>query len=156
MSNYAKNTNVSVSKSQAEVQNILRRYGADRFGTMEDKQNAYLMFEYNQLLIQIQVPMPDRNEFTHTPTGRKRSKDQIDREFEQSVRQKWRALVLAVKAKLEAIESGISSVEKEFLAFVVMHDGSHLSDHLIPKLKQIASTGQWPNMLNPVNQTDKH
>ena len=35
MSNYAKNTNVSVSKSQAEVQNILRRYGADRFGTVK-------------------------------------------------------------------------------------------------------------------------
>ncbi len=147
MPNYAKNTSVSVSQSQIEIQSILRRYGADRFGSMEDKNNAYLMFEYNGLLIQIQVPMPKRDEFITTPTGRKRTESQINREYDKAVRQKWRALVLAVKAKLEAIESGISTLEKEFLAFVVMPDGNQLGDHVIPNLKQIAETGKMPKML---------
>jgi len=81
------------------------------------------------------------------PTGRKRTESQINREYDKAVCQKWRALVLAVKAKLEAIESGISTLEKEFLAFVVMPDGSQLGDHVIPNLKQIAETGKMPKML---------
>ena len=60
MARYAANTSVTVEKSQSEVQSILRKYGAERFGTMEDKDSAYLMFEYNHLMIQITVPLPKK------------------------------------------------------------------------------------------------
>ncbi len=45
-------------------------------------------------------------------------------EWDQACRQRWRALALLVKAKLEAVESGIVSFEEEFLAHVVLPDGS--------------------------------
>jgi len=144
---YARNTNVSVTQSQIEVQAILRRYGANRFGTMEDEKSAYLMFEYQGLLIQIQINMPSKDDFVRTPTGRPRNNAQIEREHEQAIKQKWRALVLAVKAKLEAVESGISTIEQEFLAFVMMPDGKPLADHLVPNLKKIVETGSMPKML---------
>lgn len=147
MSKYATNTSVSIEKSQQGVQRILRRYGADAFGVMERKDNAYLMFEYNQLMIQITVPLPNREDFIKTETGRSRRSTQIDQSYEQAIRQRWRALVLAVKAKLEAVESGISTIEKEFLAFVIMPDGKQLADHLLPQLKQIADTGKMPKLL---------
>jgi hypothetical protein len=144
---YAQNTSVSVEKSQQEVQNILRKYGADAFGVMERKDIAYLMFEYNGLMIQITVPLPKKEEFIKTDTGRSRKNNQAEQAYEQAIRQRWRALVLAVKAKLEAVESGISTIEKEFLAFVMMPDGKQLSDHLLPQLLQIASTGRVPKLL---------
>ena len=39
------------------------------------------------------------------------------------MRQRWRALALCIKAKLEAVECGITSFEEEFLAHVVMPNG---------------------------------
>lgn len=44
-------------------------------------------------------------------------------EWEQACRQKWRALALLVKAKLEAVDAKISSVEEAFFADIVMPDG---------------------------------
>jgi len=41
------------------------------------------------------------------------------RNWEQACRQKWRALCLAIKAKLEAVESGISHFEDEFLSQII-------------------------------------
>lgn len=147
MSTYAKMTNVSVVNSQMEIQTILRRYDADRFGTMEDKEYIYIMFEYNSMLIQIRIKKPNKDEYSKTPTGRLRSSNQIEHEYEQAIKQKWRILVLTIKAKLEAVESGISTLEQEFLAFITMPDGKSISDHLLPNLTAIASTGKMPKML---------
>ena len=146
---YASNTTVSVEKSQMEVQKILRKYGADKFGTMEDSKNneAHLMFEYNSLMIQITVPLPEINDFKKTESGRLRKQNQIIEAHNQAIKQRWRALVLAVKAKLEAVEIGISTIEKEFMAFVIMPDGKQLGEHLIPELKSISSSGKMPKML---------
>lgn len=148
MAKYAANTTVSVEKSQSEVQSILRKYGAGRFGTMEEPGiAAYLMFEYKEMMIQITVPLPQREEFKKTDTGRHRKETQINEAYEQAIKQRWRALVLAVKAKLEAVEIGISTLEKEFMAFVVMPDGRQLGDHLLPQLQQIAKSGNMPKIL---------
>jgi hypothetical protein len=147
MSQYAKNTSVSIESSQREVQKILRKYGADRFGFMEDHTTAYLMFSFSNLQIQISVNIPSREGFEKTETGRIRKNSQIDQAHEQAVRQRWRALVLTVKAKLEAVETGISTIEKEFMAFVMMPDGKQLGDHLVPRLLQIAETGKMPRLL---------
>src|SRR3990170_8562984 len=54
--------------------------------------------------VQLEVPMPHESE-----TGTKAK-------AEVSTRQRWRALVLVLKAKLEAVASGISTLEAEFLA----------------------------------------
>lgn len=59
-----------------------------------------------------------------TPTGRRtRSDDAAEKAWEQATRQRWRALHLVVKAKLEAVESGITVFDDEFLAHIVLPDG---------------------------------
>jgi hypothetical protein len=52
----------------------------------------------------------------------------------QANRQVWRALLLAIKAKLEVVESGIATVEEEFMPYIVTPDGRCLKDHLVPRL----------------------
>ena len=148
MSNYANNTTVSPEKSQAEIQRTLRKYGADKFGTMEEKTKAHVMFEYSGLSIQISIVLPEKSEFERSDTGKKRSKSVIESSHDQAIRQRWRALLLAIKAKLEAIECGISTVEEGFLAFMVMPDGRPLSAHLIPKIHQIVKSGKMPKLLS--------
>lgn len=144
---YAKNTTVSPEKSQEEIKKTLRNYGADRFGIMEERDKGHVMFEYNGLLIQMTVKFPDKKDFSKTESGKNRIESAIDTAFNQAIRQRWRALLLAIKAKLEAVESGISTIEQEFLAFVMMPDGKNLSDHIIPRLNEIVLTGKMPKML---------
>jgi hypothetical protein len=42
----------------------------------------------------------------------------IARAIDQADRQRWRALYLVIRAKLEAVEAGIAVYEQEFLAFI--------------------------------------
>lgn len=147
MAKYATNTSVAIAKSQQEIQTILRKYGARKFGTMENPTKIYLMFEYENFAIQIEWPLPDRNQFEVTPSGRRRKRNQIEEAYDQAVKQRWRSLVLNVKAKLEAIEDGCSVLEKEFMGDIVMPDGRPLSSHLLPQLNQIAQSGKLPKLL---------
>ena len=85
------------------------------------------------------MPARDSNEFTTTDTGRDRSELAAWRAYEQAVRSRWRSLLLAIKAKLEAVECGISTVEIEFMPFIVLHDGSTVHQRLLPVLQDQAN-----------------
>ena len=147
MPRYASKTTVSVEKSKEEVMTILRRYGCDGFGSFERKDGACVVFEINKLSISITVPLPGREEFQETETGKARTESAITREYDQAVKQRWRALLLAIKAKLEAVECGISTIEKEFMPFVVMPDGRTLAEHIQPQLQEYATSGKMPLLL---------
>jgi len=147
MGQYASNTTVSPEKTQGDIRETLRRYGAGRFGIMEETGRAHVMFEFEKLMIQLTVTLPKREEFFQTDAGRSRKASVANEAYNQAVRQRWRALLLAIKAKLEAVECGISTIEKEFLAFVMLPDGVSLGDHLIPEIKKIAGTGKMPKLL---------
>jgi hypothetical protein len=72
----------------------------------------------------------------------------LEKKFEQSIRQKWRALLLVIKAKLEAIDSGISTFEEEFMAHIVLPNNLTIAENLLPKLGEAYKTGIMPkNML---------
>jgi hypothetical protein len=144
---FANNTMVSPEKSQNDIRDTLRRYGAKKFGVMEEDDKAHVMFEYNNLMIQITITLPKREEFNKTDTGRERKNSLANEAYNQAVRQRWRSLLLAIKAKLEAVECNISTIEQEFMAFVIMPDGKNLSEHIIPKLKDMSATGKMPKML---------
>lgn len=62
------------------------------------------------------------------------------RAWEQACRVQWRALVLVVKAKLEAVAAGISTIQEEFLSWVVVPgDGRTIGQVLEPKMMEIAA-----------------
>ncbi|MDR1837575.1 MAG: hypothetical protein LBQ89_07955 [Treponema sp.] len=144
---YANNTTVSPEKSQNDIRDTLRRYGAKKFGVMEEDDKAHVMFEYSNLMIQITITLPNRKEFEKTDTERERKASIADKAYNQAVRQHWRSLLLAIKAKLEAVECKISTIEQEFMAFVIMPDGRNLGEHIIPKLKDMSATGKMPKLL---------
>lgn len=67
--------------------------------------------------------------------------------FQQAGRQRWRALSLAIKAKLEAVASGITSFEEEFLAHVVMPNGKTLGSTIIPQIADAYANKKMPPLL---------
>jgi len=125
MSRYAEKTDVSSDRSRSEIEKTLARYGANKFMYGWEDGRAIVCFEMNSKRVRFELPLPDRNdrEITHTP-GRdlERTPPQQAKEYEQRVKQKWRALCLVIKAKLEATETGITTFEEEFLARAETHD----------------------------------
>ena len=69
--------------------------------------------------------------------------------WQQACRQRWRALLLIIRAKLEAVESGITTLESEFLANIVLPDVGTVGQWLAPQLEQANATGSMPPMLLP-------
>ena len=107
---------------------------------------AAVMFAMAERRVRFTLQMPDRAEFrytNHTPP-RERSQKAQDDAYEQACRQKWRALLLVIKAKLEAVESGISTVEAEFLANIVLPDNTTAGDWMIPQIDEAYRTGEMP------------
>jgi hypothetical protein len=55
--------------------------------------------------------------------------------------------MLAIKAKLEVVETGISTFEAEFLPHTVMPDGRTVAEHVMPLVDQAIAAGQMPKTL---------
>jgi hypothetical protein len=123
---YAKRTQVPVSRSRAEIESIVLRYGADQFGSAFDQKGgrAMIQFRITQWLVRFVLPLPH--------------------EDAQDQRQRWRALTLVIKAKLEAVESGIATIEEEFLPHIVVPGGATFGEWAVPQLREMKKTGELP------------
>jgi hypothetical protein len=149
MSKYAANTEVSAARSRNEIEQILTRYNARAFAYGWQGHEAQVMFEMADRRIRFVLPMPDRADkaFTRTETGRDRSSTAAEKAYEQAVRQRWRALALVIKAKLEAVEAQISTVEDEFGMCIVLPDGRTVGDAVIPQIAECYRLGTLAPML---------
>lgn len=147
MARYAAATDVPSDRSRAEIEQTLKRYGAESFAYGWSGSEARIMFELADRQMLFKLPLPDRDsdKFRLTPSRRlERSQKQAEDAYEQAVRQKWRALALVIKAKLEAVESGITTVESEFLAHIIVPGtgGQTVGEYTVPRLAEAYSTGQ--------------
>jgi hypothetical protein len=119
---YAEHTSVSPERTEAEIKRLLLRHGAIGISSSWMGARARIEFVRDKRLVRFTLPLPDPSEkrFALTPAGRRRRcDDERIRSWEQACRQRWRALLLAIKAKLEAVAAGIVDFEEEFLAYVV-------------------------------------
>jgi hypothetical protein len=147
---YAKDTSVSVEKTEGEIKGLLRRYSATAMAVFENAEHAVIAFEMRGRRITMKLPLPDRKskEFTQTPTGKwARSEADAYKAWEQACRSKWRALFLCIKAKLESVESGIETFEEAFLAHVQMPDGHTIGEHVKPGIARAYETGTMQPLL---------
>lgn len=141
---YAAGTDVSVDRSRSEIETLLERAGARQFGYLREEGQAVIAFRLAERSVRMTLPLPRRDErrFTETPSGKwMRSEKEARAAYEQAVRQAWRQLGLVVKAKLEAIGAGISTVEREFLPDMVLPDGRTVGESIAAPLAQAYAGG---------------
>lgn len=166
-SRYAEGTSVPMERSRAEAEKTLIRYGASGFhygwqrrtepwphplgcgcgGTNEiagkpctrahygvpktlEREVVLVEFLMGNRRVRLDVPMPHQAE---TGSAAK---------AEAATRQRWRALVLVLKAKLEAVASGISTLEAEFLANIVTGDGQTVGQIILPRMSEAVAAGR--------------
>jgi hypothetical protein len=142
MRRYAENTSVPADRSRSEIDRVLQRYGATGFGyswerrevainpvpthgpRTEQRDCAAVVFSFKDRRVRLDVPMPTAREAGTAERA------------ERGSRQRWRALLLVIKAKLEAVESGISTLEQEFLANIVTESGRTIGEIVVPRLSE--------------------
>jgi hypothetical protein len=132
---FAQGTEVSVEKSRAEIESMLARYGASKFGYMADDTRAHIAFQANRRHIRFILALPASDKFRKDGRGSLRTAEGIRVAREKECRRLWRALALVIKAKLEAVSAKISVFEDEFLANIVMPDGRTVSEHTRPSIE---------------------
>ncbi len=143
---YAADTSVSVERTRAELETLLGRFGADAFGYMTEAGKAMIQFRCKSRYVRVILPLPSPSEkrFHVTPTGRDRRGSALASElaWEQACRSAWRALFLAVKAKLVAVDQQISTFDNEFMAQIVLPNGKTVSEEITPAIQDAYATGK--------------
>lgn len=148
---YAARTEVSEHQSRTEIEKTLTRFGATAFayGWSADRSMAQVAFEMTGRRLRFEIATPDRAEkrFTHDAAGRRRTEAAMRAAYDQEIRRVWRSLLLVIKAKLEAVATGIVSMEEEFLAHVVLPGGQTVGQWAGPQLAGIYDSGGMPALL---------
>ena len=151
---FAEGTSVSSDRSRAEIDSLLMRYGANSFVYGMNADSAMVAFEMKGRRIKFVLPMPDRGDaaFTmgvhpHSHKPIKLTPEKVAERYEQATRERWRALVLCIKAKLESVESKIETFEEAFLPHIVMSNGRTIGETLLPGIARLVDSSKLPPML---------
>ncbi len=134
---YAQKTKVPVIQSRAEIERMLARHHCSQYGTAVDYQTlrARVQFRAHDRIVRFELTLPDPKKW-----------GQGER-FMQEERRIWRALLLVIRAKLEAVTNKIATFEEEFLAHVVMPNDQTIGTILTPIIAEAYSFGRMPRAL---------
>lgn len=144
---YAANTDVPQDRSEAEIKRLILRHGAEEYATGHGKGRATIGFRMSSRIVRFELPLPKLESFAVTPRGRRRSIGATEEAFHQETRRCWRALALIIKAKLEAVETGVTTFEQEFLAHIVMPDGKTVGQHVGATIESAYAAGKVQPLL---------
>lgn len=148
---YAKGTDVPVEKTEMEIKRLLIKHGATAIATGWQDNLAVVMFEMHNRRIRFSISTPPLSQFAvvklNATSTRRRSPSEQKTALEQAQREKWRTLFLLIKGKLEALESGATLFEQEFLSYTVLPNNQTVSEWLEPQLNEVYRSGKMPPML---------
>lgn len=127
MARYAERTAVPVDQTQGEIKKLLRKAGADQIAVYESTERSSVAFRMSERFYRITVP-------AHAGEAN----------AAQEERRAWRLLILLIKAKLEAVREGATTIEREFLTDMMMPDGSTVGEFMAEPLALAYREGRMP------------
>lgn len=139
---YASGTTVTVERSQQEIAATLTRYGVDTYTFGARPGLALVEFVLADMPIRLAIPLPakpDQQKGKSVKTGRTID---LHKAWEQDVREAWRALLLFLKANLEAVDRGVIAAEQAFMAFLLTPDGRTVGDAVLPAYREALTSGR--------------
>lgn len=154
MTAYAEGTKVPIEKSMDEIKRTLDRYGATGWAMGQEDGLAAVMFTAHGRRVRFVLREPDPSDpaFKKTATGQRRTIPQAQAAYLGELRRVWRALALAIKAKLEVVATGIVSFDDEFAMHVILPDNTTVADHVGPAIAEAYETGTVPALLPVFNR----
>ncbi len=127
---FAEDTKVPVSRSTEELTAVLRKAGADQIAVFESAAQSAVGFTLGGRMYRLSAKV--------NPKAPNPGQDE---------RRAWRLLLLLAKAKLEAVADGATTVEREFLADMILPDGQTMGAWAAPQLALAYQTKAMPAAL---------
>jgi hypothetical protein len=123
---FAEGTSVPVGRTRGEIETLAEKYGATRFasGWLDDT-HAAISFAAKGRLVRFVLPLPTKDESKEAARKAQRhnwmtpAEAKVDQVHAGELRRRWRCLLLAIKAKMEVVETGIETFDQAFLANIV-------------------------------------
>lgn len=134
---FAEGTEVPVERTRAELEALLAKHGASQvvvYRDMNPPLRGRVIFRIQERMVRLDV-VPKV-----TSSQRKHGLPQAEREA-------WRRLLLVVKAKLELIADEGSTLEREFLADILLPDSTTVYETLRDKIDAAYTDGKVPPLL---------
>lgn len=150
---FASGTTVDVERSRSQLERLLAEHGATQRAFYVDDltRRARVQFMIEGRMVRLDLQIEERKDngkprgwFNWDTPRRERWKRE---DFEQREREAWRRLLLVCKAKFEIIADGSSTVEREFLADVLLPDGSTVYEKIASQLVESYQGGAMPPLL---------
>lgn len=142
------NTEVSVYKSQADINALVSLHGGSGIGFESEPPHesftAKIKLNGTPYIIRVGAKTKEiKAGHYQTPGGRWRSRNGAQAEEANNAerRRVWRVLFWHLKAVFEAADAGVIELRQAMLAYVVMPDGTTISEKILPRLDAIV-TGQ--------------
>ena len=137
---YAATTKVPLEQSIAEIIAMVRKAGAESVGQMHERDRFTIGFALGDRRIKFTVPLVTK--WDGPTLGRNGREIDVRAKIEQANRQKGRALMLVIKAKLESVESGVETFEQAFLANILLADGATIYERMADPIAIEYKTGR--------------
>jgi len=146
---YAETTSVPVTKSRAEIERLLQRHKCAKFmaGVDNEAHRATVQFQAHDRIIRFEINLPNPSDPKYKRIKNsylQRTTAGVLKIVEQEERSRWRALLLVIKAKLEAVESQIATFEEEFMAHIVLPNDQTVGQWVLPEVARIYDSGRMP------------
>jgi hypothetical protein len=153
---YAEGTTTPVEKTKAEIERLVSNYGAKYFSSgwggteaTGGPTRAIVQFTASDRIVRFSLPLPSAAEcrklsgFRKIAWGRMNDEQRIAAE----TRRRWRCLLIAIKSKLEAVNTGIESFEQAFFGEIVLPSGQTVYEHAHRLVAEIYATGKMEGRL---------
>ena len=144
---FAEGTVVPVEKTRAEIEKLITKYGATEFGSGWQGNKASIQFVAKGRRVRFALNLPDAEWAKDVLMAKKHGRRYWDRRYipdsaieplvASELRRRWRCLLLAIKAKLEIVESGIATFDEEFLAHIVVDNAT-----IFDRIREAAGNGR--------------
>ncbi len=164
---FAEGTEVSVDRTMSELSTLLCRYGAGQIQIGRDFKASRAMITFaiagRQVRLDItadrsRLPDPEARGqdlkkkyppgwFGKVPWSIERRREWVNIQVQQAERECWRRLLLVVKAKLELVAAGGGTFEAEFLANILLADGSTVHEQIAARIGEQYASGNMVPLL---------
>jgi hypothetical protein len=140
---YAEETRVPISRSRAEIDRLLREWGADAIQWSDDFRHDRVMlrflwtWEEQQYVARFTLSLPTAKDLevkAINMTTRRVSESKMSALMQGRGKVEHRILALWLKAAFNGVAAGIVTAEALFLAFFEGHDGQTMGEVAIPRL----------------------
>lgn len=147
-SRYAEDTDVPAERTLQEIDRLISKYGGRGFGYLRDEDSGEIVIAFRTAdrNVRFRLPLPPLSDYRLTPTRMARTPSSQRQAWEQAVRARYRALLLVIKGRFEAVATGIETFDTAFMPYLVLPDNTTVGEWVASPMADAFRSGAAPTL----------